>query len=599
MDTEAKSDIEEVYASMDGFFNAVATKGFENLQVSVQNKLLEFKLKMDDLCKHAISASEGDIEKDEVEKIQEIDQEKGFEKGRERAQENKNKEQMQSTNGVQRQDKKKRKEEDEEMGKELEDCSRHIDQKLKSLKDKISSSSDDSCESSTSTSDKSKINTNQRAPGENRRKPRPNKKKMSSGRKALTHDDMMLKMLDRLDNRRMPQLETFNPDLEDFDQYLEKFEDYCVTNIKGEEKYWVVELEKHLDEETKEAYSSMRDRRDSYQTLKTKLLQWSRDMKDMRKKRTHEIFNSMKPKSEESLYLFSNRVEKQFRMAFPKVNGDKLQKSSTLRKKFLEATPKKFSEMIEDRIISNKVMGQSTKWDEIQKYARFTDLKKQVKDKNESERKQSKEITINVNAGEERKDYRKNDNYNQYRNENQFRSNLNYQNRNRNNFSNQKLETNNYHYRYGDGNYYQNRNQRTNEYQYENKKDTNYSSQKPNHQQNPRGETRNWNRNRSFDEGRNRREVEDKWRNNQTRDNTNIPQFSGSSNGFECTHCNRKGHTIEYCRRRLNLCLICGKKGHDLQQCYFNDNNRDEQFRQRNHEQKDQPKTASKPNLNY
>ena len=134
MDTEAKSDIEEVYASMDGFFNAVATKGFENLQVSVQNKLLEFKLKMDDLCKHAISASEGDIEKDEEEKIQEIGQEKGFEKGRERAQENKNKEQMQSTNGVQRQDKKKRKEEDEEMGKELEDCSKHIDQKLKSLK---------------------------------------------------------------------------------------------------------------------------------------------------------------------------------------------------------------------------------------------------------------------------------------------------------------------------------------------------------------------------------------------------------------------------------------------------------------------------------
>ena len=67
------------------------------------------------------------------------------------------------------------------------------------------------------------------------------------------------------------------------------------------------------------------------------MVQWDADTKYQRKRKAKTKFAKMKLKEDEDLYIYSNRVEKQFKLAFPKHN---VEKSSTLRDLFFQTVPK-------------------------------------------------------------------------------------------------------------------------------------------------------------------------------------------------------------------------------------------------------------------
>lgn len=37
---------------------------------------------------------------------------------------------------------------------------------------------------------------------------------------------------------------------------------------------------------------------------------------------------------------------------------------------------------------------------------------------------------------------------------------------------------------------------------------------------------------------------------------------------YFCVYCNKRGHTIELCRKRTGSCFHCGRKGHKIEQCF-------------------------------
>ena len=196
----------------------------------------------------------------------------------------------------------------------------------------------------------------------------------SRSRNNKNHD-ILERMLERMDNRRTPLLEKYDEnDGEEFESYLEKFENYCENNIRGDSSYWIKELGNHLSGDILKAYSAIKDKKDNYNSLKQKLVKWNRNMKDLRKRKARELFYNMKPKREEELYLYSNRLENQFKAAFPKISKKKIQTSKTLRERFLDTVPEQVKNVLDMQILSLRGKVESVTWEAIQTYARFRDL---------------------------------------------------------------------------------------------------------------------------------------------------------------------------------------------------------------------------------
>ena len=131
------------------------------------------------------------------------------------------------------------------------------------------------------------------------------------------------KLLKHLDFRSVPKLESFNENIgQNLCQYLEKFEDYCQHNYKGKKYLWINELECHLSGRVLEAFQSLHQFGDGYDEVKGKLLSWYKDEKEIRKAKARKKFETARPKPKESLYIFGNRLETLYKIAYPKNNPD-------------------------------------------------------------------------------------------------------------------------------------------------------------------------------------------------------------------------------------------------------------------------------------
>ena len=301
-------------------------------------------------------------------------------------------------------------------------------------------------------------------------------------------------------------------------QYFYYVENYCNTNIKGNKNYWIDELETKLTGDPLKAYKALKTKND-YSLIKSKLLEWYGDTKELRKKHAKNEFEKMKPRKGESLYLYSTRLESAFIRAHPKRDYES---SNILRDKFIETIPKECRALFSSRLFSKKIKGKKLIWNEIQRCAMVKDIesKHDVFRSDNSDDENVKEIEINFNQ-----------NYNRSRptlRKTFFRSNDN---------KNTDILKNNE--RDGQPTF----------------------SAKRNYQHKPAGDYWSADKTKKFN-------YSDK--NNNQRSNMgnlrppNIPK---------CDKCGRFGHIFRNCRT-VGPCFICNKFGHIKRDCWHNNESR-------------------------
>lgn len=368
---------------------------------------------------------------------------------------------------------------------------------------------------------------------------RKSKKKKKTSRKKR---DNLAEMLRKLDNRQVPKQEKFNEDDgQDLKKYLEKFDRYCIDNFKGDKDFWIGELERHLCGKTLENFKALKCYGDSYEVVKKKLISWYKDEKELRKNKYREKFKRAKPKSGETLFMFSNRLEGLFKLAYSKLN---VETSNTLMAQFQASVSKRNRELIRTQIIAYKIKDKKMKWTALKKWARVVDVERE-KEKQEGstssdiETVKPKEIIINLSKIKKGKDSKSK----QIIDDDETDTN------NQINYSNQVVTTtaNQNEIRNQQKKFSQNV-QKTNQY--------NYQPQKQTNQINP-------------------------YQNNEVK-----KFFPNSYSQIKvCNICNRFGHIPKYCRLRLNTCFICGNENHFMRNCpkyykntnQFNRDNRDQQ----------------------
>jgi len=122
-----------------------------------------------------------------------------------------------------------------------------------------------------------------------------------------------------LNRGRIPDCEKFDENSgQDLKKYLSNFEKYCRDNVNGGKSGWLSELRKNLSGRTLEAFKIIRGLEDNYEDVKKGLLEWYKESKDNRKMRYIKAFEEMKFERKEELYLYCCRLEKAYRLAYPK-----------------------------------------------------------------------------------------------------------------------------------------------------------------------------------------------------------------------------------------------------------------------------------------
>ena len=338
-------------------------------------------------------------------------------------------------------------------------------------------------------------------------------------------------LAEKIDNRKVPLQGNYDENTgESLKDYLTRFESYCQDNLRGGRSFWIDELERRFTGDTLKAFQAIRDIGDSYDHLKEKLIAWYDNMKGMRKKKAKSQFDKAKYNSHESLYLYSTRLEKLFRRAFP---HSKIEKSRTLREKFIDTIPYTAKKRFTEQMFQDRLNEKSTKWSDVQKYARCRDVwKEEIKsDDSNDESKETKEIVINVGELSEKSPPKKNKEIEVQYDENQKRfyiSNpglvnlrppqVQFSHEFKGNTSNQPKKD-----------FYYPRNFQNNNYR-QNNPSYRYGERKPYNQGN----------------------------------NFSAPP---NVNVKHCYRCGKMGHFISQCNAKMPTCYVCGIPGHISRNC--------------------------------
>lgn len=209
-------------------------------------------------------------------------------------------------------------------------------------------------------------------------------------------------LMGKFDNRKVPQLEKYDEQNgENLECYLQKFENYCKESYKGNRRYWIGILEEKLPKDMLEAFRSMREVNDTYEESKERLISWHKDMTELRKRKKREEFSNIKYNKGESYYIFSVRMQKAYKIAYPKHN---IETSSFLREKYMKTAPKSLRRVLSSQMVSDKVNNRTITWSSIQKCARYVDIQEAEENRSKKENNKSddtdeekpREIVINV-----------------------------------------------------------------------------------------------------------------------------------------------------------------------------------------------------------
>lgn len=197
---------------------------------------------------------------------------------------------------------------------------------------------------------------------------------MKMGKKMTRPSDWRA-IVSRLDSRKAPPICKYSEKTgQTLTAYLTKFEEYCEETFRGSRDLWLSELEDKLDGKCLEAFKSLHEIDDSYDVMKRKLLDWYEDMKEVRREKNKRDFNNARCEERELMHLFSSRLERLFRVAYPR---RKVNESKTLRDKFINTVPRNFRKMLKSHVMSEMVKGETIRWKAIQKCARFYDVEQE------------------------------------------------------------------------------------------------------------------------------------------------------------------------------------------------------------------------------
>ena len=219
---------------------------------------------------------------------------------------------------------------------------------------------------------------------------------LGDGYMSSDRNDSMLKMLVKnIDNRRSPELKKFDEKSgECLKTYIKKFEKYCNDNIKGNQDVWIDEMANKLQGNALEYFESLRGVQEDYSEIKNRMLKWYEEVKEHREEEAKMELRRTKCKRNESLLIYSNRLEKIFRKAYPKVS---VQTSKSLIDKFRSSIPEKSSKHLTELMFFNSLTVQAYTWEDVQKFARKRDLWYQTRMEEDSETEDENEITVNMN----------------------------------------------------------------------------------------------------------------------------------------------------------------------------------------------------------
>ena len=156
--------------------------------------------------------------------------------------------------------------------------------------------------------------------------------------------EQLTDILSKFDRRTVPRPEPYDmASGHNFIDFLELFEEYCTNSYCGSSRLWVGELGRLLDGDMAVAFNALRSPSDSYEDIKAKLCQWHSESGDLRIKERKKNFSEAMRHSSETTRLYAARLEKLFKLAYPRKNIDS---SRTLRDKFCKTVPSALQQQI-------------------------------------------------------------------------------------------------------------------------------------------------------------------------------------------------------------------------------------------------------------
>ena len=362
----------------------------------------------------------------------------------------------------------------------------------------------------------------------------------------------LAKAITKLDSRKVPALKKFNDSDggQDFNRYLIKFEQYCRENLKPNRRFWVQELEDHLEGDILIAYQTLVDEDDSYDEVRKKLKRWNKDTSEVRRKRNRDKFKSAAMEQGELLHTYSIRLERLYKISYPNQSVDN---SKKLVEKFTDSVLSKYKSVFRDLKFKYKMKDKSVSWATVQKCARLKDAEK--RSTTDDQQPPVRKVTeININTGQPNNGMNSQNNNQNVRNEQGYRNE----------------------YSRGRGGYH--RGER--------------GSFRGFHRGNYQNEFRGGPRGGFSDNGRGgyqRGSFESRggaptgyrggyrgnnWRNNSAAaDGRNFTNFTDGFPTYlrqatsQCSYCGRFGHDFEQCRVRWCICYDCGNMGHSFRNC--------------------------------
>ena len=188
---------------------------------------------------------------------------------------------------------------------------------------------------------------------------------------ASSVDQQMIEALNRLDSRISPKPEAFDIlSGQSMHKFFSDFESYCSSKFNCDEDGFVPELGRNLTGEAHNVYYAVRGPNDSYRDVKSKMLKWFEESKSLRKSNKFNVFKDAVMTDNESLYVYGARLEKLFRAAFPRKI---VERSETLRQKYICSVPRIFRQQIETSVALAKVNGEVLEWSKIFRIAAIQD----------------------------------------------------------------------------------------------------------------------------------------------------------------------------------------------------------------------------------
>lgn len=316
-----------------------------------------------------------------------------------------------------------------------------------------------------------------------------------------------------------------------------------------------------------EALKAVRDVNDSYEIVRDKLLEWYENMKDLRKKKNRSNYEKAQFIKGESLYLYSTRLERLYKVAHPSHN---IKTSKSIQEKFQSSIPRSARTLLSSQIMSHKVNNRKITWKLIQQCARYYDLEKEKSHLDQRGTNSESEEEIVINVGSEKK-------YKDVSTQN-GRSTRELGGRKHPSAAHQNQTTS-----YTGMAHNPVFNQLS---QKASPKFQNLANQLPNFLDNTLGHPAN---NKFYSQNvpqniRYNNNFGEKYQAQRppnpiagySRFQRPSPQLVNKTT--RCTHCNRMGHSVNNCRTKFNCCFWCGSAGHYFRQCpqnNYNFNNRD------------------------